>query len=402
MQYAVLDRDTGQLLEGRGAHKQATAASLTKVMALYVVSQAIASPHTNFNLGSGVKIPRIINDIPGTAAAIRSIKPGQIRNLQQLLVNAGSRSDAISITALAVATADAYGWKGSEASKLRQFVGLMNEQAEKLGMRDSHFTDVVGLRADNISTPYDIATLFHKFENQYPRLAEISLGEGRSSRYAARNPNDTDLVKTGYTRAAGFNLAVAGQNTSGDELIAAVFGARSKHHRVSTMTDLMGRDYVRQPAIITAAYNSSSQTAPLSPPSRYVRASLAGTFQEQSANDNAYIVKPGDNLTRIAARYNGVSAQDIKYANLDVVKKDGELIHPGDRLRIPGLEAPITASLGEGGSLWKLAKDRFAIPAAKIDQFSRTVMAANEIDDPRAIRHDRELSIPTQALTLAA
>lgn len=253
LQYIVLDANTGRVVLERNANEQREPASLTKLMTLALVFEAMRDPNTSFNLNSRVTIPEYINRVGRGIAVFDKLKAGQKFRARDLMIGAGSRSDAYSTLALALhlGSDTVYKWGGSESDKANRFIRLMNQKAAELGMNDTNFAVMTGLpNRRNKSTPHDIALLIAYIQKNFPRSAEIALGQPKfnirnvsgagthTSRLLKARPSQIKFAKTGWTNAAGYCLGVLA-NQSGRELIGVVFGARDRPHRNAVMKQIL-------------------------------------------------------------------------------------------------------------------------------------------------------------------
>ena len=130
------------------------------------------------------------------------------------------------------ATAVAEHLGGSEEA----FVARMNEKAQELGLTQTHFANPHGLpAASQRSTARDLAHLTDRLLEEFP--GSRSLLAGKSFVYRGRvyqrnimldrNPDGIQAVKTGYTQAAGYNLAVAAYR-SGQRLLCILLGSETR------------------------------------------------------------------------------------------------------------------------------------------------------------------------------
>lgn len=253
LQYIVVDADTGTILVEHNAKRIQEPASLTKLMSLTLVFEAMTSKDTHFNMNSMVTIPDYINRVGPGIAVFEEIKAGKSYKAKDLLIGAGSRSDAYSTLALAIhlGSKDVYNWGGTEEEKAEKFLALMNKKAADIGMNDTNFAVITGLpNRKNVSTAYDMALLIKYIRENYPKAAEIALGKAhfdissisKSSNHTSRllkeRPNEIEFAKTGYTNRAGYNLAVLAKS-SGKNLIGIVMGADGRNHRNAVMKQIL-------------------------------------------------------------------------------------------------------------------------------------------------------------------
>ncbi len=237
----VMDNRTGEVLHSRNADTRLHPASLTKMMTLYVVFDAVERGEIGLDT---------VVTISGKAASEEpsklGLKRGQRIKLRYLIRAAAVRSANDAATALAEAVS------GSEA----EFARRMNWTARALGMTKTNFTNAHGLtEAGHLSTARDMTVLgrhlFYDHPDYYNIFKRRSTNAGiREVRNTNRKFLDAyrgaDGIKTGYTRAAGFNL-VASANRSQTRIIATVFGGQSVAQRNAKMAELLDLGFRRAP-----------------------------------------------------------------------------------------------------------------------------------------------------------
>ncbi len=237
----VIDARTGEVLHSRNADTRLHPASLTKMMTLYVVFQAVE--HGEIGLDTKVKISkRAANEVPSKLG----LKAGQRIELRYLIRAAAVKSANDAATALAEAIS------GSEA----RFARRMNRTAKSLGMTRTTFKNAHGLTADgHLSTASDMTTLGRHLFYDYPEY--YNLFSRRSTDAKIRTVYNTnrkflaaykgaDGIKTGYTRAAGSNLVASAER--GDvRIITTVFGASGSAARNAKVAELMDMGFKRAP-----------------------------------------------------------------------------------------------------------------------------------------------------------
>ncbi|MDV7143666.1 D-alanyl-D-alanine carboxypeptidase family protein [Tropicimonas sp. TH_r6] len=237
----VIDARTGEVLHSRNANTRLHPASLTKMMTLYVVFQAVE--HGEIGLDTKVKISkRSANEVPSKLG----LKAGQRIELRYLIRAAAVKSANDAATALAEAIS------GSEA----RFARRMNRTAKSLGMTRTTFKNAHGLTADgHLSTAADMTTLGRHLFYDYPEY--YNLFSRRSTDAKIRTVYNTnrkflaaykgaDGIKTGYTRAAGSNL-VASAERGNVRIITTVFGASGSAARNAKVAELMDMGFKRAP-----------------------------------------------------------------------------------------------------------------------------------------------------------
>lgn len=253
LQYIVTNAQTGDIILEQNANVRRQPASLTKVMALALVYEALSDPNTNFHLDTEVPIPEYINRVGRGIAVFENLRGQESAKARDLLIGAGSRSDAYSTLALALhlGAPEVYDWGANEDIRANSFLALMNQKAQEIGMHNSNFSVMTGLpNPDNISTPHDISILMRYVRDNFPNSAELSLGQPtfdisdisasttHSSRLLRSRPREILFAKTGWTNAAGFCLSVLSERNR-QQYIGTVFGAQDRAHRNEVMINIL-------------------------------------------------------------------------------------------------------------------------------------------------------------------
>ena len=235
----VVDAKSGEILYAKHADSPRYPASITKVMTLYLTFEALASG--KLHLDDRVQVSP-------HAAAQAPTKLG-VRAGDSVSVEEAMNGMA---TKLAVAMAEKLG--GSES----RFAALMTLRAQELGMQNSHFVNASGLPdSRQLTTARDIAILSRAVMRDYPQYYKLfSLQEFRFRGQTIANHNHllgrmpgVDGLKTGFTNASGFNLAVSAVREN-RRLIAVVMGGPTTAQRDQNAEDLLltGFDVMRRRA----------------------------------------------------------------------------------------------------------------------------------------------------------
>ncbi|WP_375688684.1 D-alanyl-D-alanine carboxypeptidase family protein [Pseudooceanicola sp. LIPI14-2-Ac024] len=238
----VIDARTGEVLHSENADARLHPASLTKMMTLYIAFQAVENGE--ISLDTDVKISRHAASEPPSKLGLQT---GQKIKFRYLIRAAAVKSANDAATAIGEAL------EGSEAA----FARRMTTTAKALGMTRTTFKNAHGLTEDgHLSTARDMTLLGRHLLYDYPEYYNIF---SRRSTYAGiREVSNTnrrlleayrgaDGIKTGYTRAAGFNLVSSAKR--GDErIIATVFGGRSTASRNAKVAELLDLGFKRAPS----------------------------------------------------------------------------------------------------------------------------------------------------------
>ena len=238
----VMDARTGEVLHARNADTRLHPASLTKMMTLYVAFEAIE--RGEISLDKKVRISKNAASEPPSKLGLRA---GQRIALRYLIRAAAVKSANDAATAIGEAIS------GSEA----KFARRMNRTAKALGMTRTTFKNAHGLtEKGHMSTARDMTILGRHVLYDYPQyynlFSRTSTHAGvktvhNTNRRLLGNYRGADGIKTGYTRAAGFNL-VASAERGNERVIATVFGGKSSTSRNARVAELLNMGFRRAPS----------------------------------------------------------------------------------------------------------------------------------------------------------
>jgi D-alanyl-D-alanine carboxypeptidase len=237
----VMDARSGKILHSRNANTRLHPASLTKMMTLYVVFEAIR--HGEITEDTLVKISR---NASRESPSKLGLKAGQKIKLRYLIRAAAVKSANDAATALGEAIS------GSEEA----FANRMTRTAKRLGMTRTTFKNAHGLtQKGHLSTAHDMTILgrhllydYNQYYNLFSRRT-TTIGKRKianTNRRLLANYKGADGIKTGYTQAAGFNL-VASAERGKERIIATVFGGRSTSSRNARVAELLNMGFKRAP-----------------------------------------------------------------------------------------------------------------------------------------------------------
>ena len=230
----VIDAKTGKTLYANDADELRYPASLTKMMTLYLTFEALE--RGKIKLDTRVKFSANAAKEPPTKLGVRA---GKSITVEQVILSLVTKSANDASTAIAEHIG------GSET----KFASMMTAKARSLGMSRTTFRNANGLpNAQQMTTARDMArlgiALREHFPRQYKYFSTRSLKFG-STRMANHNRllgnvRGVDGIKTGYTRASGFNLvsSVVDRDRS---IVAVVMGGRTGASRNAQMKDLISR-----------------------------------------------------------------------------------------------------------------------------------------------------------------
>lgn len=232
----VIDAKTGQVLHAANADTRHYPASITKVMTLFLMFDALKAG--TLSLDGSIKISRRAARQPASKLGLKAGDSLKVRTAIMALI-VKSAND--------IATAVGEHMGGTE----RKFSDQMNKKAQALGMVNTTFRNASGLpNRRQLTTARDLALMVRALQKSHPQF--YKLFSTRSFHYGGRKHDNhnrlldryegADGVKTGYIRASGFNLA-ASATRAGQRLIGVVMGARSPRVRDLHMMGLLERGF---------------------------------------------------------------------------------------------------------------------------------------------------------------
>ena len=234
----LMDVATGQVLYEQNAHEPLPPASVTKVMTMLLVMEAIDSGKIGWN-----------DTVTASEAAAAKggsqiyLKVGETMSVTDMV-----KSIAVS-SANDCACAMAEHIAGSEAA----FVQRMNQRAKELGMNDTNFVNCTGLddeaeAKDHKTSAYDIALMSRQLLKYHPdikKFTTIWMDTVRDGAFGLSNTNKlvrfysgATGLKTGFTSGAGYCLSASAQR-DGMELVAVVMGCETSAQRFAACKSML-------------------------------------------------------------------------------------------------------------------------------------------------------------------
>ena len=228
--WVLMDAATGTVLQSGNEHERLAPASVTKVMTLLLIMEAIDSGRITWS-----------DTVTASEAAAAKggsqvfLKAGETMTVEDMV-----KSIAVS-SANDCACAMAEHLAGSEAA----FVELMNQRAQELGMNDTHFVNCTGLdddanAQDHRTSAHDIALMSRELLTAHPDIKKYTtiwmdsirggtFGLSNTNKLVRFYPGCTGL-KTGFTSGAGYCLSASAER-DGMELIAVAMGSETSQKR---------------------------------------------------------------------------------------------------------------------------------------------------------------------------
>ena len=253
----LMDVATGTVLYEKNAHEPLPPASVTKVMTMLLIMEAIDSGKTGWE--------DMVTASESAAAKGGSqiyLKVGETMSVSDMV-----KSIAVS-SANDCACAMAEHLAGSESA----FVDRMNARAKELGMNDTHFVNCTGLddgadAAEHKTSAYDIALMSRELLGSHPDIKKyttIWMDTVRSGQFGLSNTNKlirfysgATGLKTGFTSGAGYCLSATAQR-GGMELIAVVMGCETSQKRTAACKAMLDYGFANF-AVISPALEENAE-----------------------------------------------------------------------------------------------------------------------------------------------
>src|SRR5690606_26748543 len=267
--WITIDVNSGQTLASSNPDMKIEPASLTKIMTAYVVFNALEEKR--ITLDQQVTVSEHAWRTGGSRMFIEPRKPVTVDELNQgMIVQSGNDAS--------VALAEAVG--GSESA----FAALMNQEAERLGMKNTHFMNATGLPdPQHVTSTRDLATLsahlitdhpdfFHYYKQKSYTYNKIT--QPNRNRLLWADPS-VDGMKTGHTDSAGYCLVATA--VRGDRrILVVVVGTDSEATRAEESLKLLNWSFQNfdtvklfdksQPGIDARVWEGTAENVKLGPP----------------------------------------------------------------------------------------------------------------------------------------
>jgi D-alanyl-D-alanine carboxypeptidase len=228
----VVDTATGAILHAENPDERAYPASLTKMMTLYLVFEALKAK--TITMDKLLPVSAYAASRPPSKLGLRKGQTISVRDAIGALITKSAND---------VASVVAEGLGGTEA----RFAHMMTVRARKLGMSRTTFRNASGLpNGKQTSTVRDMARLGIALQRDFPEYYGLFATKAYDYKgQSYRNHNrllaayeGTDGIKTGYIRASGFNIVVSVER-KGRRLIGVMFGGKSSGRRDRQIAQLL-------------------------------------------------------------------------------------------------------------------------------------------------------------------
>ena len=254
----LMDASTGKILYEKNSHEKLPPASVTKVMTMLLICEALESGKIKED--DDVQISEVASSMGGSQIFL---EPGEIQKVDTLLksIAVASANDAC------VAMAEYVG------GSVEEFVVLMNKRAKELGMNDTNFVNTNGLPVDNhYTSAYDIALmskelLKHKKISKYLTtwMDEVVVGK-KQAKIGISNTNKlvkhyqgATGVKTGFTQQAKYCLSASALRNN-THLIAVTLCAETSPIRFKDATNLLNYGFANYESVKICGANDKVAT----------------------------------------------------------------------------------------------------------------------------------------------
>jgi D-alanyl-D-alanine carboxypeptidase (penicillin-binding protein 5/6) len=234
--YILMDAASGKVLAEKNADVHMPPASLTKLMSLYIISDALKNG--SIHADDKVRISTKAWKTTGSRMFVKVNDEVPVKDLLQGIIVASGNDASVAMAEYIAGTEET-------------FASMMNAQAKNLHMNNSHFLDSTGLPNPNhYSTPRDLAILAQAITQNFPEDYKL-FSEKWFVYNGIRQPNRNRLLwrfqyadglKTGHTDDAGYCL-VSSANKNGMRLISVIMGADSDEARTEDSIRLLTYGY---------------------------------------------------------------------------------------------------------------------------------------------------------------
>ena len=230
----LIEQTTGKVLYSYKSHEQLKPASVTKVMSILLIMEAINSGKINYD--TQIPCSENASSMGGSQIWLDQTETLTVDEMLKAICVV-SANDCVMAMAEYIA--------GSEEG----FVKMMNDKAKELGMNDTTFKNCHGIDEDgHVTSSYDISLMSRELLNKYPEVTKYttiwndSLRDGKSelvnTNKLVRNYNGCTGLKTGSTSQALFNLS-ASATRDGLSLITVIMKAPTSVIRFKNASSLL-------------------------------------------------------------------------------------------------------------------------------------------------------------------
>lgn len=370
----VVDAKTGRTLHAVNEDAARIPASLTKVMTLYMLFEQME--RGRFTMDSELKVSSYAASQPPTKLGLR---PGSTIAVEDAI------KSMITLSANDSSVVVAENIAGSEEA----FAEQMTRKARSLGMSSTRFYNPHGLphSPPNLTTARDLTILARAIHERFPKY--YPLFSMRAFQYGSRTirghnrllgkVEGVDGIKTGYTRASGFNLMTSAK-AEGRHVVSIVLGGRSGASRDKIMTDLVLASLPRA----STSGRSSVMVAEAPEPEERPR-----SIQQVAAAEPAPIPVPRPRQQPQVEEQPALPAAARAYAPMPtttpIAPPRPVAVAGGQPLQISGMR-PVAATTTPSAMRWSIgaqpADAKVLRPPANVDVTSSIAKAPEPVAEP--------------------
>jgi len=230
----LMEKTTGQILYEQNAHDRLAPASVTKIMTILLIVEAI--DNGTLSLDETVTVSTNASKMGGSQIYLKEGEQMRLEEMLKAVVVCSANDGAVAL---------AEHLAGSETS----FVALMNSRAAELGMKDTVFSNCTGLPTndEHLTSAYDIAVMSRELikHSMVKKYTTIWMDTVRNGEFGITNTNrlvrffnGTTGLKTGYTDEAMFCLSATAER-DGVEYIAVIMHAETSDIRFEAAKSLL-------------------------------------------------------------------------------------------------------------------------------------------------------------------
>ena len=332
----LIEAETGEILYEKNSHEQLAPASMTKMMSMYLILEAINNGSMQWD-----EVIRVSEHAASLGGSQIYLKPGEEMPVRDLFKSIAIASANDAVTALAERVA------GTEEA----FVEKMNAKAQELGMNDTVFKNPTGLTEEgHLTTPYDMSIIGRHLVQDYPEIIEFSglyedyIRQDTESPFWLVNTNKllkyvdgVDGLKTGYTQEAGYCLT-ATANRGEMRVIAVVMGASKSDIRNQEVTRLIEYAYgqyeliqkLEGQKVVSNGYNMLAKnrsfeivtSEPVTVLKKKTDAEQESKYDLSLNEEIKLPIQPGDQVGILTYYYNGKAYKEIPLTVKEPVEKN--------------------------------------------------------------------------------
>jgi D-alanyl-D-alanine carboxypeptidase (penicillin-binding protein 5/6) len=232
----LIEASTGNIIYENNSHEKRPPASMTKMMSMLLIVESIDKGDIKWN--DMVTVSENAASMGGSQILLETNEKMSVSDLFKGIAVASGNDAVVAMAEYIAGTED-------------NFVKMMNEKAQQLGLKDTSFKNPHGLDAEgHYTSAYDMAMIAkelvkHEQVFKYTSIYEDYLRKGTDREIWLVNTNKlvrfydgVDGLKTGYTKEAGYCLTATAKK-DGMRLIAVVMGEESPKNRNKDVTDML-------------------------------------------------------------------------------------------------------------------------------------------------------------------